>query len=66
MAFVFGSLYTMMMKLPAGMDGFGTLLKVGLSQVFFYEKLPSDMTDDELRRYDIKQQAAFNKQLFTG
>ena len=25
---------------------------------YFYEKLPSDMTDDELRRYDIKQQAA--------
>lgn len=49
-------------------DGFGKLLKVGLSQVF-YKKLPSDVTDDELRRYDITRESylqAFNERADKG
>ena len=49
-------------------DGFGKLLKVGLSQVF-YKKLPSDMAEDELRRYDITRESylqAFNERADKG
>lgn len=49
-------------------DGFGKLLKFGLSQVF-YKKLPSDVTDDKLRRYDITRESylqAFNERADKG
>lgn len=50
-------------------ETFGTLLKVSLSQVFFYKKLKSNVTNDEQRRYDITLESylqAFNEQAGKG
>lgn len=44
-------------------DGCGKVKKIGLSQVFF-KKLPSSITDDELKLYEIdreKYRLAFNE-----